>query len=51
MIYAAKASSERDPALRRELMLKAWDSASAALQADPNFEAAKKLLDILRKVK
>ncbi|MBI5525866.1 MAG: tetratricopeptide repeat protein [Deltaproteobacteria bacterium] len=47
-VYAARRLREKDPDRRAELREKAYDAASQALQVDPNFEAAKKLLDTLR---
>jgi tetratricopeptide (TPR) repeat protein len=47
-VYAARRLREKDPGRRAELKEKAYDAASQALQVDPNFEAAKKLLDTLR---
>ena len=46
-VYAARQLHEKDAARKKELREKAFGFASRALQLDPNFEAAKKLVDTL----
>jgi tetratricopeptide (TPR) repeat protein len=50
-IYASRLARERDPVKRQALYNKAWDMATKALQQDPNFEAAKNLVDLLKSQK